>query len=134
MKVSRVWLVHPIDKQDLSSAAQYGSFHTINHRFVYADQIGDDGRINKHFIAKMREAAQQFDAGNDYLLIAGDHLQIAQMCAFIAQMWGSFKVLRWDRKAEGYYPVILEEDKDSFEPQLDDIGDETWPKQRRPDR
>ena len=113
--MSTVWIVHPIDKQDLSSAAQYGQFRFINHRFIYGDQISDDGHVNEHFLRKMHEAVEEFEPDDDFLLIAGDHLQIAQMCVFLGQTWGSFKVLRWDRRAEGYFQVWLEETLDGVD-------------------
>ena len=107
--MSKVWLVHPIDKQDLTSAAQYGEFVEINHRFIYSDQLTPDGRINSSFLQHMFDAVASFNPDDDYLLIAGDHLQVAQMCSYLGQWWGTFRVLRYDRIAKGYFVVKLDE-------------------------
>ena len=107
--MSKVWLVHPIDKQDTSSANQFGEFVYINHRFIYADQILPDLSINSSFLDHMWCAALDFDTDEDYLLMAGDHLQVAQMCVYLGQVWGRFNVLRYDRIAKGYFPVRMDE-------------------------
>ena len=102
-----VWLVHPVE-QDLSSAKQWGEFRTISDRYIYADQIRDDKRIPRENQDKLLKAADKFDPKTDYFLLIGDQLQLVAFAAVLADFHRSFMVLRYDRKAEGYVPVLIE--------------------------
>jgi hypothetical protein len=50
----------------------------------------------------------KFDIEADFLLIAGDHLQLIAMSALLSERWGAFRVLRFDRQAQGYVVVNIE--------------------------
>lgn len=103
-----VWVVHPV-KEDLSAALQYGDIQYINGRYVNADELQADGRLPQGFLDNMRRVAEEFKPHKDYLLIAGDHLQLIQMAATLTGIWGrGWHVLRYDRQAKGYYPVKME--------------------------
>ena len=103
--------VHPITEKDLSAALIYGEIEYVNHRYVFADELdGDD--VPKAFLSKMLKVVDQFDPDHDYLLIAGDHVQLLYMSALLADRWGAFKVLRYDRKAGGYIVVQIKVGED----------------------
>ena len=103
-------------KDDTSAALQYGDVVHINMRYVYGDEI-EDGCIPQPVHEALRQAAAQFDPKTDYLLIVGDHLQLVAFAALLGRWAGytgadvespqlrTFRVLRWDKKAEGYIPV-----------------------------
>lgn len=101
-----VWAVHRIKDLDVSQASTYGELQSINTRYVYADEI-EEGQFPAKFKAPLEKAVDQFDPGHDYMLIAGDHLQMIQFAALLADRWGEFKALRFDREAGGYFPVTI---------------------------
>ena len=103
-----VLCVHPISNKDvnISSAAAYGEVKTVNSRYIYIDEVEEE-QIPTTFVSRMLKAVDEFDTESDYLLIAGDHLQLIALSAMLTERWGSFKVLRYDREAKGYAPVEI---------------------------
>lgn len=103
-----VLVVHPIANKDLdiTSAAPYGELQWVNNRYIFIDEVEDE-QLPKSFVINMLRAVDCFDPDMDYLLIAGDHLQLMAMSAMLASRWGRFKVLRYDRQAKGYAPVEI---------------------------
>ena len=102
-----VYAVHPLgDKTDISSALTYGEVEYINMGYIFADYVREE-RPPRGFTSAMQLAADKFDQGSDYLLIAGDHLQLILMAAILNETVGDFAVLRFDREAKGYLPVII---------------------------
>jgi hypothetical protein len=104
-----VLVVHPItDKAlDVSGASIYGDFKYVNRRYVYMDELAGMG-LPVDVRNRMLKAVDEFDPEADYLLIAGDHLQLIAISALLADRWGIFRVLRYDRAAKGYAPVQIE--------------------------
>lgn len=101
-----VWVVHPV-KDDLSAAHQYGEIRYITDGYVHADELDGD-RLPASVMEKISTALWAFDSNTDYFLIAGDHLQLVQVAAALADYtYGSFRVLRYDRQANGYFPVTI---------------------------
>lgn len=98
---ARIWVVHPV-KDDLSSAEVWGTIRFITARYVYGDELRDDGAMPLGFRTELEQAARQFNPHHDFLLIVGDHLQLIHIAALLAQRYGNFNVLRWDRQAAGY--------------------------------
>lgn len=98
-----IFSVHPV-KDDLSSALQYGPLTYINERYVYGDEI-DQQNIPSAVAQKLEQAAAAFDPQTDFLLIVGDHLQLIQFSAMLASYQSWFRVLRYDRQAQGYLPI-----------------------------
>lgn len=98
-----VFVVHPINDKgvNIQGATAYGPLKFINARYIYIDELSD-GDIPVEFRNKMLKAVDGFEPDHDYLLIAGDHLQLIAMSALLYERWGNFMVLRYDRKAEGY--------------------------------
>lgn len=102
-----VWVVHPTE-QDLTKALEWGEIRYITDRHIYVDQIGTNGEIPRENQIKMKAAADAFRYGTDYFLLIGDQLQLAAFSAIMAHYWNSFRVLRYDKKAEGYVPVLIQ--------------------------
>jgi hypothetical protein len=104
-----VFIVHPLNDKntDISAALEYGEPVYVNSRYVFPDEL--EGEELPHALYnKMLRAVDKFDIEADYLLIAGDHLQLVAMSALLAERWGAFRVLRFDRQAEGYVIVNIE--------------------------
>lgn len=99
-----VVVVHPVPTIDIKSAAVYGDFQYVNRRYVYPDEISPEGAIPDDVFRNLAVTATVFNRERDYLLIAGDHLQIVTLAAMLGP---PFKVLRYDRKAEGYLPITI---------------------------
>lgn len=101
-----VLAVHPLKEIDVTGALVYGEILYINQRYVYADELEND-QIPQAFFHKLEKAVDEFDPEHDYMLIAGDHLQMVALAALLANRWGQFKTLRYDRKAGGYLVVEI---------------------------
>lgn len=102
-----VYAAHELStKTDISSAAVYGDIRYVNHRYIYADEIKGD-RPPKGFDENIRKTMEGFNPKKDYLLIAGDHLQIVMLVHALAEMFAGFYVLRYEREAKGYIPVMI---------------------------
>lgn len=108
-----VWVLHPVE-HDLSAAEEFGTIRYIADRYVYIDQLGENGELPRENNMRLDAVASQFDTGKDYFLLVGDQLQSA---VFIAKLiyhhldeWigCSFRVLRYDKKAGGYAPVLIQ--------------------------
>lgn len=117
-----VWMVHPDKKLDLSQALIYGDIQYINGRYVYADELDENNNLPKASINAILKAVDQFDYDQDYLLIAGDHLQLIAMAAMLQERWGFFRVLRYDREAKGYVSVNIGVMPHDIDPRQDDFG------------
>jgi len=61
-----------------------------------------------HVAGALDAAIRAFDPGRDYLLLVGDHIQVAALCAGLGARYGAFTVLRYDRQARGYVPVRIQ--------------------------
>lgn len=104
-----VWAVHDV-RDDISPALGFGPIRFINERYVNGDELEQDpaGWILPHmFRRRMHDAATEFDATEDYLLIAGDHLQLLAFTAILFGRFSSIFVLRYDRRLSEYIPVQL---------------------------
>lgn len=102
-----VFVVHQLSpKTDISSAAVYGDLKYVNHRYIYADELDGD-RPPKGFLDNVHKTAEGFMPRKDYLLIAGDHLQLVMMASALTECHMGFTVLRYEREAQGYIPVTI---------------------------
>jgi len=104
--LGKIYAVHPV-KDDLTPALRFGGpILYACDRYVYSDEIV--GEAIPHSVRNSLAAvAQDFDADNDFLLIAGDHLQLLILCAMLTSRHGTFRVLRFDRQAAGYVAVWI---------------------------
>lgn len=88
---------------------RWGEVRAINTRYVYADDlIGDDNRMPPQFASKMAVAAAHFNPKQDYLVLMGDHLQVAAFAAELGSVYPCFRVLRWSARERAYYPVLIQ--------------------------
>lgn len=101
-----VFLVHPV-RDDVSDAQRFGKIDTINRSYIYGDQI-DDGCIPEPVQWDLQAALMRFDPLTDYLLIAGDHVQLVLLSALLGRKHKEFQVLRWERQANAYMPVRIQ--------------------------
>lgn len=102
-----VFAVHPIEGVDISPATAFGEIIYINHRYVYSDQLEPDDSLPLYFRKKIDDAADKFNPLYDFLLIAGDHMQLLAMTAALISKYPYFKALRYDREAKGYAVVRI---------------------------
>lgn len=91
----------------MSPAENFGTLETINTRYVYGDEIVAE-KLPARFFYNLEAAARKFNTDEDYVLIGGDHVQFAFLMALVASQHGEVRVLRWDRMARGYVPVMLQ--------------------------
>lgn len=84
----------------------YGKLEIINSRFIYSDEIIGE-RLPPEFIEKLDRAAATFVPERDFLILGGDHVQFVYFAAVLRSRYGQFRVLRWDRPAQGYVPVCI---------------------------
>lgn len=102
-----VYAAHELSaKTDVSSAAMYGDIRYVNHRYIFADEIKAD-RPPKGFEDNIHKTMEGFIPRKDYLLIAGDHLQIVMLVNALTEMHPGFYVLRYEREAKGYIPIMI---------------------------
>lgn len=101
-----VFVVHPITGNNIDDAKRFGELVFVNDRFVYSDEINDQ-LIPLSVVRNIKRAAADFNATRDYLLIAGDHLQLTQFAAQLGKLYREFHVLRWERQADAYLPVRI---------------------------
>jgi hypothetical protein len=58
-------------------------------------------------IRKLKRKLKDFN-DNDYLLMMGDPAAMGIACCVAAEMnRGKFKILKWDKKQQRYYPVSV---------------------------
>lgn len=106
--IPRVYCVNRTN-DDLSAANNFGRLEFINSRYVFADEISDDTfEMPALYRDKLIAAVRRFAPERDYLLIAGDHLQLVTMAALLARAYKRFMVLRYDREAKAYFPVAVD--------------------------
>lgn len=105
-----VFVVHPLNNGvNIEDARRFGEIRYINDRYVYGDEITEDGKLPPMFMDALRLANIDFDSDIDYLLIAGDYLQLIAFTALLGS-WcrRGFQVLRWVRDANAYMPVRIQ--------------------------
>lgn len=128
-----VYAVHNVD-DNISPALKFGDIVYINRYYIHGDELEGvrhvpragvdatpgaktsagvasisrvDWTIPLGYSANMRRVAAGFNPDSDFLLIAGDHLQLLAMSALLANQHKTFMVLRYDRKIQDYIPVRL---------------------------
>ncbi len=106
-----VFVGHEV-RDDISPALKFGELRYINRFYIHGDelersQLGDDNVIPTGYRLNIERAVADFRPETDYLLIAGDHLQLLAMTALLAGYFDWFRVLRYDRQLNDYIPVRL---------------------------
>lgn len=105
-----VFVVHGV-RDDISPARRFGSLRLVNHAYVHGDElertVDEKNEIPREYRKNMDRCVDEFNPATDYLLIAGDHLQLLALTALLAGRFGYLDVLRYDRQLNDYIPVRL---------------------------
>lgn len=94
-----VWVVQDAGDKDIVPAERYGRLQTLmsSRSQIYRDSRGAVAWIER----KLRDFSD-----DDYLLALGDPIAIGIACAVAAAVnQGRFKVLKWSRNEQDYYPI-----------------------------
>lgn len=109
-----VLIAHEIDnpalRKSIEPASNFGEFRYANKFYIHGDELersGNDNLIPTGYRVNMERVAEAFNPDVDYLLIAGDHLQLLALTAILIGRHGYLTVLRWDRNMSEYIPVRL---------------------------
>lgn len=103
-RVVTVFVVNASHDRDVGAAEDYGELHYVNHRYAFSDEL-DDERLPPEFVLNIQACVDDFDPATDFLLILGDHAQLVAMTAMLARRHKEFRVLRYDRKEQGYLVI-----------------------------
>ena len=94
-----VYVIQEMPYKDILSAEKYGELKPIV-----------EPGLNIYFspapiVSKMRRILKNFN-DDDYLLLIGDPSIIGVACSVASDInMGRYKVLKWDRRREKYYPL-----------------------------
>lgn len=102
-----IYVVHPIrntDRVNITPALSWGELRFINKQYLFADDLDDD-HPPQPMLDALRRCADVFNPKLDFVLIAGDHAQLVIFGAMLAVRHPYFRMLRYDRQAQAYYPV-----------------------------
>lgn len=102
--VMTVYIVQEMRGRDISGAFEYGDVKTVvpvSEQVTSKTCIGPICRIIEGQLGEFKPMA-------DYLLLSGDPVIIGIACAFVSDVTsGFFRVLKWDRLEERYYPILI---------------------------
>ena len=97
-----VYVVQEAPGRNILSAEKYGELKLIlpsGHNLFLS--VGPTVR-------RIKKKLQNFN-DDDYLLLMGDPACIGVACAIVSDLnRGKFKVLKWDREEQKYYPVEVD--------------------------
>jgi hypothetical protein len=97
-----VYIVHEMRGRDISGAFEYGDVKTV---VPAAEQVTSS--VSPICKIVERELGD-FKPMGDYLLLSGDPVVIGVACAFVSDITsGFFRVLKWDKLEERYYPILI---------------------------
>ena len=102
--VMTVYIVQELRGRDISNAFEYGDVKTV---VPVSEQVNSKTCISP--ICKIVERQLgEFKPMADYLLLSGDPVIIGIACALVSDVTsGFFRVLKWDRLEERYYPILI---------------------------
>ena len=94
-----VYVIQEMPYKDILSAEEYGELVSIiepgYQLYISPEPI----------VEKVRSALKNFN-DDDYLLLIGDPSIIGVACSIASDInMGRYKVLKWDRRRERYYPI-----------------------------
>ena len=100
------------DKNNIGDAKRFGDIEIINAFYVHGDELIEGTPPGAWVVPPVADgplwrAAKRFNPNADYLLLAGDHLQMVLFTAKLATLHPWFNVLRWDRQIRAYLPVRI---------------------------
>jgi hypothetical protein len=101
-KAVTVYITQEVRGRDLSDAAAFGALDIL---IPAKEQVALSAQPT---VRRMLRKLSKFN-DKDYLLLSGDPVCIGVACAIAAQNnRGRFKVLKWDRLEQRYYPVDVD--------------------------
>lgn len=96
-----VYVVQMVPDRDVSSAREYGELSVL---LPLGDVVLSAGPITQKLQRKLKDFS---DA--DYLLCMGDPVALTLAGAVAAESnFGRFKLLKWDRRKQVYYPIEID--------------------------
>lgn len=105
-----VFVAHDV-RDDISPALKFGQLRYVNRFYIHGDELerssDEKNEIPRGYRKNMDRCVDDFNPGTDYLLIAGDHLQLLALTALLVTRFGYLDVLRYDRQLNDYIPVRL---------------------------
>lgn len=111
MTVFAVHELQPRLRASLDPAKKFGEIRYVNQFYIHGDELertsDEKNRIPRGYLKNMERCVAEFDPRHDYLLIAGDHLQLLALTAMLIHKRGFLDVLRYDRNIQDYIPVRL---------------------------
>lgn len=93
----RAFLIADSTTYDTRKAEKYGKRVFIFDREPHPLNVDV---LRSGIIASLER--EQFDADNDYVVLTGNNVSVAILCATVAATYGYFNVLAYDAKS-GYY-------------------------------
>ena len=97
--------------KDFSSAHAFGDFCRVFRKGVYPDNSEER---SDEMVKIARSRLENFDAETDYVLMVGDPVGIAIVMAVLRETHPVISVLKYDRKAGGYYPIEIDLSNESL--------------------
>jgi len=100
--MSRVFVVQEVPGRNITHAFDFGRVEVLLNPGVHV--VLSPGPLVKQMRAKLDDFND-----NDYILPIGDPAAIAMAAAIAAEVNdGRFKLLKWDREFQKYYPVSID--------------------------
>lgn len=97
-----VFITQEVRGRDLSDALAFGDLDIL---IPAMDQVSLSAMPT---LRRMERKLVRFTS-NDYLMLSGDPVCIGIACALAASANnGRFKVLKWDRQEQRYYPIEID--------------------------
>ena len=94
---SRVVLVEPVTKFDLSEAERYGTLTTLSPNLLNPFDVSGAARMMSHALDHM-----EFNPDEDYLCLTGNTLTVSVMVAVASQKYRRFQMLMFDARRSEY--------------------------------
>ena len=96
-----VYITQEVRGRDITDAATYGDLQIL---VPAKEQVAFSTQPT---VRRITRGLQKFN-DDDYLLVSGDPVAIGISCAVAsANNRGKFKLLKWDRLEEKYYPLFV---------------------------
>jgi hypothetical protein len=100
-KALTVYITQEVRGRDITDAATYGDLQIL---VPAKEQVAFSTQPT---VRRITRGLQKFN-DDDYLLVSGDPVAIGISCAVAsANNRGKFKLLKWDRLEEKYYPLFV---------------------------
>lgn len=100
-----VYVIQSVKGFDYSGLIPFGQPKFVTYRHCFADEA----EVHVQGLYKAaRELSANFNPDEDYLAIAGDPINIVVLTSILLKDHGRARLLKFDRKFDGYYPVDVQ--------------------------